>query len=124
MSGIVVHPVVAERAAEVGAREGRPRAQEHVKLTARGRRVAVLVAVVLSGSVGLVGGRAVAVPEVEAPPVVQVVIAPGDTLWSLAQEVAQPGEDLRDVVRAIQRLNGMETVDLRAGDVVLVPDER
>jgi hypothetical protein len=50
-----------------------------------------------------------------------VRVAPGDTLWELAGEVA-PSADLRDTVADIMALNGLDSAaDIRAGDVLLVP---
>ena len=49
-----------------------------------------------------------------------VTVAPGDTLWSIAGEVA-PGEDRRDTVARILELNARETSGVRAGDRIAVP---
>ena len=45
----------------------------------------------------------------------------GDTLWAIASGVARPGEDLRDVVREIEMLNGMPSAVLTAGQQILLP---
>jgi len=45
---------------------------------------------------------------------------PGDTLWSIAKAV-NPGVDNRDVVQEIEKLNGMESSRIVAGQVLLVP---
>ena len=95
---------------------------EHVRLSARGRRLIVAVAILGAGALGMVGGRAVAATEEPAQRTVEVIVAPGESLWTMAQRVAAPGEDLRDVVREIQRLNQMESVDLRSGDALLLPE--
>jgi len=52
------------------------------------------------------------------------VVEPGETLWRLADAVADPREDLRDVVQEIERLNNLEGAGLRAGDVLLLPVAR
>jgi Tfp pilus assembly protein FimV len=49
-----------------------------------------------------------------------VVVQSGDTLWSLAQELA-PTEDPRAVVDAIVDLNGLDGVGLVAGQVLQLP---
>lgn len=48
------------------------------------------------------------------------VVAPGDTLWALAQQVA-PGADPRETVDRIMRLNGLQGVDVQVGTVLLLP---
>jgi len=47
----------------------------------------------------------------------QVVVAPGETLWSIAERVA-PDRDPRTVVAGIQRLNDLPTADVRAGQTL------
>ena len=81
----------------------------------------VAVAVMFGIVLGFAGGRADAAAAPEAPETVGVVVQPGDTLWAFAARVAEPGEDLRDVVREIQRLNGMGSANLVAGEVVQLP---
>ncbi|MCA5893172.1 LysM peptidoglycan-binding domain-containing protein [Isoptericola sp. NEAU-Y5] len=92
-----------------------------LRLTRRGRGVVTALAAMLAASAGLVGQQAMA----EAPrgPVeVRLhTVAPGETLWEYAREVAVTGEDVRDVVAELRELNGLRTVDLRAGQVVLLP---
>lgn len=56
-----------------------------------------------------------------APAQSRVVVLPGDTLWSIADEVALPGEDVRDVVLRIQEINEMPSAALAVGDVLAVP---
>jgi LysM repeat protein len=49
-----------------------------------------------------------------------VVVQPGDTLWSLAQEVA-PEQDPRAVVDAIVDVNDLDGVGLVPGQVLQLP---
>ena len=49
-----------------------------------------------------------------------VVVQSGDTLWSLAGDVA-PEEDRRAVVDAIVDINGLQNVDLVPGMVLELP---
>ncbi len=60
-----------------------------------------------------------AAPASEVP--AEVVVLPGDTLWSIADEVAAPGEDVRDVVLRLKEANGLDSVALAVGDRILVP---
>lgn len=48
------------------------------------------------------------------------VVAPGDTLWRLAEATA-PGSDPRELVDRITRLNGLSGVDVQVGTVLLLP---
>jgi LysM repeat protein len=50
-----------------------------------------------------------------------VVVQSGDTLWSIADTVAGPGDDVRAVVDEIQRVNGLRTADLVPGQVLRLP---
>nr|BFF17767.1 hypothetical protein GCM10025730_12880 [Promicromonospora thailandica] len=49
--------------------------------------------------------------------------AAGETLWGYAQEVARPGEDVRDAVARLQDLNEMSTASVRVGELLLLPEE-
>ncbi len=50
----------------------------------------------------------------------RVVVASGDTLWSIASRSA-PGEDPRDVVARIVEANGVDPGRIHQGEVILVP---
>lgn len=91
-----------------------------LRLTRRGRAVLVLLAAVVLLLAARVG---VAVASGPGEPVeVRVhVVAAGETLWELAQGVAAPGEDLRDVVSGLVELNGLSSSGLQAGQKILLP---
>ncbi|HEY0118215.1 MAG TPA: LysM peptidoglycan-binding domain-containing protein [Cellulomonas sp.] len=90
-------------------------------LTRRGRLVVALLALVLLFGGTLAATRANAEGPTSAPEVERYVVAPGDTLWAVAAGLARPGEDLRDVVRDIEVLNGMSSATLIAGQQILLP---
>ncbi len=99
----------------VGPRVVRP-ARPRLRLTRRGRALAAAVAVLATLTMSLaVTERMQALHEpasvVPATAPVEVVVAPGETLWSIAERVA-PGRDPRGVVDQIRRVN-----DLRGGEV-------
>ncbi len=48
-------------------------------------------------------------------------VVAGDTLWDLADELTEPGEDVRSTVRRIQRLNGLDGGLISPGQVILLP---
>ncbi|WP_460795349.1 LysM peptidoglycan-binding domain-containing protein [Nocardioides pacificus] len=93
-----------------------------MRLTRRGRAVVVGGAVSLMLAVGVVlGDGSVATEKAGAAPETRVVaVAPGDTLWGIASEIAAPG-DTRDVVDEIQRLNALDSAAVMAGQRLRVP---
>ena len=82
-----------------------------------------LLVVILAGVLLLlVEGEAVGASgqqEMEA-----VVVAPGDTLWEIADRISPESLDLRAVVQGLVELNGLESKVLRPGQVLQVPAAR
>ncbi|WP_109211841.1 MULTISPECIES: LysM peptidoglycan-binding domain-containing protein [Microbacterium] len=97
-----------------------------LRLTVRGRRVlavlAALPAIIALSAAVLGGGAALASRDAgsAAGSFSTVTVAPGDTLWSIAEEVA-PGHDPRDVVDGIVRLNGLDSVLVQSGQNLAIP---
>ncbi|MFE1645428.1 LysM peptidoglycan-binding domain-containing protein [Microbacterium sp. P01] len=95
-------------------------------LTVRGRRVlATLAALPAAGVLVLAlvsGGSAIASAQDGAPPTTfaTVTVMSGDSLWSIAQDVA-PHADPRDVVDAMVRLNALEGATVSAGQELAIP---
>jgi hypothetical protein len=114
MTAITMHTAVAPRT--------------RLRLTVRGRRVlaalAALPAVIALGLAIVSGGSALASRDAGAPvgSFETVTVSPGDSLWSIAEEVA-PGADPRDVIDAITRLNALDSVELIAGQSLAIPAE-
>ena len=48
-------------------------------------------------------------------------VVSGDTLWDLADERTEPGEDVRSTVRVIQRLNDLDGGLIIPGQVIVLP---
>lgn len=95
-----------------------------LRLTARGRRVLVALAA-LPLALGLAfaalsGGSAYAGGEQVATSFETVTVMPGDSLWTLAEEIA-PGADPREVVEALQELNLLGGGVLMVGDELAIP---
>jgi len=67
----------------------------------------------------LVSGRLYASTPETAPRTYQVQA--GDTLWDLAEEVAGRDVDVRVVIAAIKRMNGLDTSALSTGQTLLIP---
>lgn len=90
-------------------------------LTARGRAVVALLALALVAVVALVATRADADGPEGALAVRTHVVASGETLWAIAEGVAEPGDDVRDVVLELVRLNRLPSAGLMAGQSIVVP---
>ncbi|MHB8340102.1 MAG: LysM peptidoglycan-binding domain-containing protein [Mycobacteriales bacterium] len=90
-----------------------------VRLTRRGRVLVVLVAAALlfaAFSIGRVSGRAATPP---LPPV-RTVVAPGQTLWQIAERLA-PSSDPRVTVERIRAINHLSGYGVLAGQQLLLP---
>ena len=104
-------------------RQYRPRpARRHQRAVYRRRRVfATLVGLgfvlTITRAGATLGGSSLATPE-RLPHAQQVVVAPGETLWSIARRVV-PGRDVRPVVDAMVHTLGTSTVV--AGETISVP---
>ncbi|GAA4356123.1 LysM peptidoglycan-binding domain-containing protein [Angustibacter luteus] len=92
-----------------------------LRLTRRGRLVitgllasAAIVVSMFLGGVSLAGTDSAPVPTR------YVTVAPGQTLWAIAGQVA-PNADRRDTVARIQELNALRSVNLQAGQRIAVP---
>lgn len=94
-----------------------------VRLTRRGRVVALLVFVGLTLAVLLTLGGFSAVASLDGGtpvPVRVVTVQPGDTLYDIASDIAAPGE-IRETVLKIQELNSLPSASLEEGQKLAVP---
>ncbi len=93
-----------------------------VRLTRRGRVVAVLVFLVLALALMLtMSGWATASLDAGTPAPVRVVqVQPGDTLYGIAAELAEPGK-IRETVHRIQELNSLPGAAISEGQKLAVP---
>jgi hypothetical protein len=119
---VVVRGTVLER------RQGRS-SREPIRLTRRGRVVvasllvagltvcALLVSLLASG-----GAQATnhGQPRAGYQGMREVVVRPGQTLWSIAS-AAEPSADTRVVVQEIMTANALTSVDISAGQLLWVP---
>lgn len=99
----------------------RPVRTTGLRLTARGRVVLTLVALVVALGATLSGQRAEAGAPAPALPVQTHTVVAGETLWSVAGSIAAPGQDVRDVVDTLTELNGLSGSTIEAGQLLLVP---
>lgn len=93
-----------------------------VRLTRRGRLVVFVTSLflVLAVAFMLAGGAVGTGSAGESAPTEIVQVAPGDTLWGIASEVATDG-DVRSMMTEIERLNALESTSLSAGQKLRVP---
>jgi LysM domain-containing protein len=97
-----------------------------LRLTRRGRIVVAVTAALLVTIISLLAaGVAQATnhgpsPRAARQNLVQVVVRPGQTLWSVA-ESADPDQDTRVVVRQIVDLNSLSGPTVQAGQELWVP---
>ena len=95
-----------------------------IKLNRRGRlarTVLVLsLATVLGSVVSANAGAGTHGQSAAAGSFVTVTVAPGETLWSLANRMSG-GADVRSLVSEIQEINSLSSVDLAAGQKVRIP---
>ena len=95
-----------------------------IRLNRRGRLartfVVLSLAVVLASVFGLKAGAGTT-DAVGAPTsFIEVTVAPGDTLWSLAARMAD-GADVRAMVDEISTVNSLASAELQAGQKVRIP---
>lgn len=93
-----------------------------VRLTRRGRLVVFVTSLFLVLAVAfMLAGGAVGTGSAGEPAPTEIVqVAPGDTLWGIASEVATDG-DVRSMMTEIERLNALESASLSAGQKLRVP---
>jgi LysM repeat protein len=94
-----------------------------MRLTARGR-VAVAIArfvaaLALAIGVGLVAGAIAGAGAEQSG--TSVVVAPGESLWSIASAHAAAGEDVRDVAADIAAINGLTSSTVQVGQEIQLP---
>ena len=109
------YPVPARRVAGTVA----PR---RLRLTRRGRIVVAILAALAVCGLFVAGASAAQAsgPAAAHGNATQVIVQPGDTLWSIAQS-ADPNADARAVVQQILQANRLTNPDIAAGQRLWVP---
>ncbi|UNK72001.1 LysM peptidoglycan-binding domain-containing protein [Microbacterium sp. H1-D42] len=96
-----------------------------LRLTTRGRRVLLAIAalpIVIGIAVSVIAGGSALASGAQAAPVSfeTVTVLPGDTLWSIAAEVA-PEADPRVVIEDVKRLNNLSSGLIQVGSDIAIP---
>lgn len=81
----------------------------------------VALALVLSAAVGVGAGLAFPAEEPMPEQVQSVTVGPGESLWTIAAEVADEGQDVRIVIDQIMALNNLSASTVPAGAELTVP---
>ena len=123
---LIPSAVIAPRSVRARAQVSSP---SPLRLTRRGRMVVAALFVVVAAAIALVVGLAAAGgaqatnngrPGAGYQGMHQIVVRPGQTLWSIAS-AAEPGADPRDVVQQIMTANAMTGTMINAGQLLWVP---
>jgi LysM domain len=97
-----------------------------LRLTRRGRIVLVALLILAAGLIGLAAAHGVAATSTGVPAGVfeknysQVLVRPGDSLWSIAAR-AQPHADPRLVIARIADINALQDAQITPGQRLWVP---
>jgi Tfp pilus assembly protein FimV len=117
MTTMTFAPTRAGELRRHSAAAGRPRST--VRLTRRGRLVVFLLGLAIALAAGFLlanGSTATERPE----PTTTIQVGPGETLWDIAQGVADKGHTA-EMVDHIMQLNGLRGGALQAGQELRVP---
>lgn len=111
------------RTARPTVRTGRPVGGDEapLRLTRRGRVLLFLLAFGVALGAALGNQAASAGTPGVAVPVETYTVRSGETMWSIAADLAAPGEDVRDVVDRLLDLNDLAGAGLVAGQQLLLP---
>jgi LysM repeat protein len=95
-----------------------------VRLNRRGRLartfVVLSLAIVLGSLVSAKAGAGTDIAPTQAGSFITVTVAPGDTVWSLANRLAGSG-DVRSLVSEIISVNSLASVDVATGQKLRIP---
>jgi LysM domain len=97
-----------------------------LRFTRRGRIVLVALLIFAAGLIGLVAAHGAAATGTGVPPRVleknfsQVLVRPGDSLWSIAART-QPNADPRLVIERIADINALQDAQITPGQRLWVP---
>lgn len=93
-----------------------------VRLTQKGRLALTVVATLLMilGIFTLTTAGAEASNEKVSAEVIQIIVSPGDTLWSIAKAV-NPSQDPRETIYEIKTMNALNSSQVFPGQVLTIP---
>ncbi len=60
--------------------------------------------------------------QAEQPEVyVEHVVTAGDTLWNISASAVKPGQDVREMIQSVRRVNDLSSATLSPGQRLLIP---
>ena len=122
VSGFVSHPGgTFEAWAQPTKDGGPPRRQHEMTQQSASARALVIISTIVAALVLLLATAVHAFGGSDPVATDIYRVQGGDTLWSIASDVAEPGSDLRAVVADIRRLNDLPGPVIHAGDLLAVP---
>ena len=86
------------------------------------RQLSVRLSVILAAIVSvflLIGGPADA--DAPPPPTEEYVVISGDSLWSIAAERIEAGDDIRVLIADIRTASGLNSSSLHPGQILRIP---
>ena len=85
-------------------------------------RALVIISTTVAAFVLLLATAVHALSNGDPIPTVDYRVHAGDTLWSIASEITEPGQHVRSTIATIEGLNGLDGAYLQIGQVLSVPD--
>lgn len=87
---------------------------------ARRRRGGFMVVALIVGAIWI-GSGAMADAEPQPAATTFHTFSAGESLWTVAAEIATPSQDVRDVVAALMERNGLISSQVQVGQTIAVP---
>ena len=85
-------------------------------------RALVIISTTVAAFVLLLATAVSALSSGDPIPTVDYRVHAGDTLWSIASEITEPGQDVRSMISTIEGLNGLDGAFLQIGQMLSIPD--
>lgn len=86
--------------------------------------VAIFFFIVFIGFMIMKGNASTVVPEAPTTGEQVIVVGAGDTLWAIASDVKESGQDIRHVIYSIKQRNGLQESALQAGQTLIIPADQ
>lgn len=118
LTAVAALPV--QRAAVRPVRSSNSQTSSPVRLTARGRRVVALLALLPILAAFFFMSTRVVQADQSGPTTAVVKVEAGQSLWDVAVSLA-PNEDPRSTIWTIKELNNLATSEVQAGQALVVP---